>query len=610
MAWYDEAVFYHIYPLGLSGAPRKNDYGDPVHRLATLLPWIEHIKKLGFTALYIGPLFQSVGHGYETTDYRLLDSRLGTNDDLKHFVAECHKAGIKVVFDGVFNHTGRDFFAFKDIIQNRENSAYRDWYCNVNFWGDTEYHDGFSYDNWGGYNLLAKLNQRNPAVRDYICDVIRFWVSEFDVDGIRLDAADVLDFEFMKALRKTADEVKQEFWLMGEVIHGDYSRWANENTLHSVTNYALHKALYSGHNDHNYFEIAHTVQRTISMLPGNIKLYNFVDNHDVERISTKLMNKAHYMPVHILLYTLPGIPSVYYGSEFGIEGSKEQFSDDSLRPFIDLKEHSRDYEDNPCTALIASLGKIHNAWKEQLVYGDYRQLCLTNQQFAFARGSVIAAVNNSDGEAWLNIESGKDTVYVGLLSNRRLESSGGRLNFSIPGCSGDIFVPEDEIKGAQSPAVITKAEPGAKKEQAKDEHAAKSEKAKAEPGVEKEQAKTEHAAKKEKDGIGSGTMAAAADKADHGKDQKSCGTGSEKTVTGKTDGNNVGKGRGTPEKAKIALEEVEIPDIPYDLMTVEQLQAVILSKMAKNGPVTDQMRRDVAENIWHNSLVNWANSFR
>ena len=225
--------------------------------------------------------------------------------------------------------------------KNRENSAYRDWYCNVNFWGNNEYNDGFSYDNWGGYNLLVKLNQRNPAVRDYICDVIRFWVSEFDVDGIRLDAADVLDFEFMKALRRTADEVKPDFWLMGEVIHGDYSRWANANTLHSVTNYALHKALYSGHNDHNYFEIAHTVQRTIGMIPGNIRLYNFVDNHDVERISTKLMNKAHYMPVHILLYTLPGIPSVYYGSEFGIEGRKEQYSDDSLRPFMDLKEHCR-----------------------------------------------------------------------------------------------------------------------------------------------------------------------------------------------------------------------------------------------------------------------------
>ena len=198
MAWYDEAVFYHIYPLGLTGAPKQNSYGAPEHRLNTLLPWISHIKSIGCNALYIGPLFESVGHGYETTDYKKLDSRLGTNEDLTAFVAECHKQGIRVIFDGVFNHTGRDFFAFRDILQNRENSPYKDWYCNVNFYGNNSYNDGFSYENWGGYDLLAKLNQHNPAVRDYICDVIRFWVKEFDIDGIRLDAADVMDFNYMK----------------------------------------------------------------------------------------------------------------------------------------------------------------------------------------------------------------------------------------------------------------------------------------------------------------------------------------------------------------------------------------------------------------------------
>ena len=235
MAWYDEAVFYHIYPLGLTGAPEKNPYGEPVHRLRELFPWIQHIKEIGCNAIYIGPLFESEGHGYETTDYQKLDGRLGTNEDLKEFVSLAHQNGIRVIFDGVFNHTGRNFFAMQDIRKNRENSPYRDWYQNVNFWGNNEFNDGFSYDNWGGYNIMAKLNQRNPAVRDYICNVIRFWVQEFDVDGIRLDAADVLDFDFMKALRHTANEVKPEFWLMGEVIHGDYTRWVNEGTLHSVT---------------------------------------------------------------------------------------------------------------------------------------------------------------------------------------------------------------------------------------------------------------------------------------------------------------------------------------------------------------------------------------
>ena len=258
MAWYEEAVFYHIYPLGLTGAPPQNPYGEPAHRLNGLLPWIGHIRDIGCTGLYIGPLFESVGHGYETTDYRRVDSRLGDNEDLKRFVAACHDAGVRVILDGVFNHTGRDFFAFRDLREHREGSPYRDWYCNVNFWGNNEFNDGFSYDNWGGYNLLAKLNLRNPQVRDYLLDTVRMWVREFDIDGLRLDAADVLDFDFMRQLRETTDSLKADFWLMGEVIHGDYARWANDRTLHAVTNYHLHKALFSAHNDHNYFEIAHT----------------------------------------------------------------------------------------------------------------------------------------------------------------------------------------------------------------------------------------------------------------------------------------------------------------------------------------------------------------
>ena len=542
MAWYDESVFYHIYPLGLTGAPKRNDYGEPVHRLPLLLPWISHLKKLSVTGLYIGPLFESVGHGYETTDYRKLDSRLGTNADLRDFVSACHEAGIRVILDGVFNHTGRDFFAFKDIQENRENSLYRDWYCNVNFYGNNEYGDGFSYDNWGGYNLLAKLNQRNPAVRDYICDVIRFWVGEFDIDGIRLDAADVLDFEFMKALRCTANVVKKDFWLMGEVIHGDYSRWANGDTLHSVTNYALHKALYSGHNDHNYFEIAHTVQRTNSLVPANIHLYNFADNHDVERIWTKLNNKAHYLPVHILLYTLPGIPSIYYGSEFGIEGRKEKWSDDSLRPCIDLQEHLHDDQANPCTQLLVRLGKIYSVYKE-LVWGDYRELLLTTGQFAFARGSLVVAVNNANRESDLLVPaSGKE--YIGLISGEHVQVQDGSMNLHLKPNAGEIFAPMDERYLAYMELI----------------------------------------------------------------------GGSEITwqvlPNANTSQSDLGDGCVTDVRTEdVIIPMPQIPDIPYEQMSVEQLQTVILAKMEKNGNVTERMRRDVMENIWHDSLVTWAKSF-
>lgn len=551
MAWYDEAVFYHIYPLGLTGAPKQNTYGEPVHRLNTLLPWIGHMKEIGCNAIYIGPLFESVGHGYETTDYKKLDTRLGTNEDLTHFVAECHKQGIRVILDGVFNHTGRDFFAFQDIKKNRENSQYKDWYCDVNFWGNNSYNDGFSYANWGGYDLLVKLNQKNPAVKDYICDVVRFWVKEFDIDGIRLDAADVMDFEYMKALRNVANEVKQDFWLMGEVIHGDYSRWANDGTLHSVTNYMLHKALYSAHNDHNYFEVAHTIQYVNNMVGKNLKLYTFVDNHDVERIYTKLNNKAHFEPVHVMLYTLPGIPSLYYGSEFGIEGRKERHSDDSIRPALNYDDYKDAIRTNPCTRLIATLGKLRRNIKA-LCYGEYKQLELQTTHFAYARildgKSVITTVNNGDHEVNMNLEAGtmmqgadhtgKAPEYVGALTGRRVTVNGGRIQVNVPANSGEIWIPEELMSESLTPLKTEEIVAPMK----------------IEPPVNEE----------------------------------------------------------TPTQEEPPVSEEVIIDWSksYEEMTVAELQEAILEKMRGNGPVTDYMLKTVRENTHHGSLVNWVKSFR
>ena len=604
MSWYNEAVFYHIYPLGLTGAPKQNEYREPVHRLNTLLPWIDHIKEIGCTALYIGPLFESVGHGYETTDYRKLDSRLGDNEDLKNFVAACHEKGIKVIFDGVFNHTGRDFFAFKDIQEKRQNSPYVNWYCNVNFSGNTEYNDGFSYENWGGYNLLVKLNQRNPDVQNYICDVIRFWVSEFDVDGIRLDAADVLDFDFMKQLRRTAEEVKPDFWLMGEVIHGDYSRWVNGSTLHSVTNYALHKALYSGHNDHNYFEIAHTVKYLQNM--GDLDLYNFVDNHDVERIYTKLSNKAHFAPVHVLLYTLPGVPSIYYGSEFGIEGRKERTSDDSLRPALNLADYADAVEKNPCTALIAALGKVRQN-TPALNYGSYAELMLTNRQYAFARDldgvRVIVTVNNDDNAASMDLAAGNAAEYVGTLTGEKVSVENGRIHVTVAGNSGNIWVPAGDMPeykpvemNAKTPETTNTTVKADNADQTKEEAAATV----AEQNTTPISQALNNAANTDSIKETVATTVGNSDCTANASEKAADGTTSNTTTASEP------ASEPASEKSQITVDWSKSPED----MTVEELQAGILAKMANNGPVTDQMKKTVYDNIWHDSLVNWLKSFR
>lgn len=602
--WYEEAVFYHIYPLGMLGAPKVNDYTTVEHRLRELDDWIGHIKEMGFNAIYIGPLFESVGHGYETTDYRKLDSRLGDNDDLKAFVKNCHDNGIRVIFDGVFNHTGRDFFAFRDLKANRENSRYRDWFCNVNFYGNNEYNDGFSYDNWGGYNLLVKLNQRNPEVKDYILDVVRFWVSEFDVDGIRLDAADVLDFDFMKSLRALADVVKPEFWLMGEVIHGDYSRWVNDSTLHSVTNYTLHKALYSGHNEHNYFEIAHTIKRLQDMTGGRgLNLYNFTDNHDVERIASKINNRAHLYPVHILEYTLPGVPSVYYGSEFAIEGRKEKYSDDSLRPRLEYKDYKNAVRDNQFTAFLSLLGRLRLGIKS-LSYGDYREVALTNRQYMYTRNTSeytdIIAVNNDDNPSEVCGSGIRDGEYIEVLSGQTMTVSGGLVKLNVPANYGQIWVMKAEYdkRNVELPKIE-----------------------KSEIRVESESAVTDAGDVKLAD-----DLYASKEVADRARTESSCEAHSKPcdcaAPVSHEDNNNSVKGvvatdfvnaatkYGLDNKYASLNPEVINNRSDYEDMSIEELQVAILEKMAKNGPVNEQMIKTVMDNVYHDSLCNWVKSFR
>ena len=619
MAWYEEAVFYHIYPLGLCGAPKQNEYKEPVHRLRDYMEWIDHIKETGFNAIYIGPLFESVGHGYETTDYKKLDSRLGDNEDLKVFVKTCHEKGIRVIFDGVFNHTGRDFFAFKDIQQNRENSCYRDWYCNVNFWGNNEYNDGFSYENWGGFNLLVKLNQRNPEVQQYIADVIRFWVKEFDVDGIRLDAADVLDFEFMRVLRQVANDVKADFWLMGEVIHGDYNRWANDNTLHSVTNYHLHKALYSGHNDHNYFEIAHTVKRLNDM--GGLKLYNFSDNHDVERIYTKLNNKKHYDPVHILVYTLPGVPSVYYGSEFGIEGKKERWSDDSLRPHLKLVDYKDAVKNNSCTSLIARLGKIRQS-ELVLSYGDYRELLLTNRQYAFSRNyngrSVVVTVNNDDSDYVMTVRAGEAATYIGLLSGQKVDVVNGNICVNVKANYGDIWVPfsgQDityEEQSVNADILVAAVETNEEVDAA----------------IEPQPADAEGVENKETiaviDEAGETVASLKIIPEDQFEEEESTSEEQVEVVVAVVEIEEEVEDEVEEDVEEAEASEVSIPTAEELLMEqikavreqafeegkIAGLQEAIIARMERNGHVSDQMRNDVYNNKHIPSLINWVKSFQ
>jgi len=414
MEWYKDAVIYHIYALSLANAPAVNDYKELRNTTAEIEKWIPHINGMGFNTVLFSPVLKSKSHGYDVTDYFEIDNRIGVNDAFKTLVKNFHDNGIRVIVDCVFNHCGRDFFAFKEL-QNR-NMQYSGWFSGVDFSKQSPMGDPFTYDTWSGHFKLPKFNLKNDAVKEYLLNAARFWIDTFDIDGMRLDAADVLDKNFMTELRRVTEEKKNDFWLMGEVVHGDYSKWVNAQTLHSVTNYFLYKSLYSSHNENNLFELAHCLETSV---PANgLPLLSFLDNHDQNRIASTVSNPAHLNTLYALLFTLPGIPCVYYGSEWGIKGEREKYSDNQLRPYIDI-EKRYDFS----TSLTGYINKLISIRQNEsaLKYGSYKKLYIEyDRPFVFKRchekERIIVAVNIKDRDDFIDLNSHCINELTDLLS--------------------------------------------------------------------------------------------------------------------------------------------------------------------------------------------------
>jgi len=385
----------------LAGAAFWNDYAVSEHKLAEFEKWIPHIKGMGFNAVLFSPVLQARSHGYDVTDYFNIDNRIGTNGEFKALVKKFHENGIRVILDSVFNHCGRDFFAFRELRSG--NRDFAGWFSGVDFNRQSPLGDPFTYDTWSGYYELPKFNLHNAVVKNYLFDAARFWIDAFDIDGMRLDAANVLDFAFMAELRRVTAERKPDFWLMGEVVAGDYAKWVNADTLHSVTNYILYKSLFSSHNDNNLYELAYCVQQSV---PHNgLPLYTFLDNHDQPRIASNVADPAHLNTLYALLFTLPGIPSVYYGSEWGIKGIKENNSDQPLRPYIDIEKRST--YSTWLTGYISKLAVIRQGEKA-LRYGSYRHFDLDYRRpFVFERSweneRIFVAVNIAGHDETINL---------------------------------------------------------------------------------------------------------------------------------------------------------------------------------------------------------------
>lgn len=418
MSWFESSFMYQVYPLGLCDAPYEND-GVLAHRLRRLLDngWLDHMSKLGSDCLLLNPVFESISHGYDTTDYKKVDCRLGDNQDLVDLVDACHSRGIKVLLDGVFNHVGRDFWAFKDVQEKRWDSPYAGWF-EIDWNGNTEWDDGFSYTTWQGVPYLVKLNHSNFELNDYLAEVIRGWKHDFDIDGLRLDVAYCLDRGFLGYLRTVANELSDKrgdkFLLLGETMFGDYNQWMGDSLCDTVTNYECYKGLWSSMNSANMHEVAYALERQSGSHPWDLytgkHLIDFVDNHDVPRIATQLADKNQLKPLYGLLFGMAGVPCVYYGSEWGIEG-EQKFGDHELRPALEEPEW------NELTDWISELAKARSVSKA-IVWGSYEQLQVTPQQLVFRRcfedERVIVAVNAASEPAVVHFDAqsgrGRDLI--------------------------------------------------------------------------------------------------------------------------------------------------------------------------------------------------------
>ena len=425
--WAFERVFYQFYPLGMTGAPYEND-GVLTHNILQVRDWIPHLKKLGVGAVYFSPLFESDTHGYNTRDYKKIDTRLGTNEDFTEVCRALHEADIKVVLDGVFNHVGRGFWAFRDVQEKKWDSPYKDWF-HLSFDGNSNYNDGFWYEGWEGNYDLVKLNLQNPAVKSHLLECVKSWIDEYDIDGLRLDVAYMVDRGFLSELRSACDSWKQEFFLVGEMLHGDYKVIMNDSMCHSVTNYECYKGIYSSLNSGNLFEIVHSLKRQFGpeewTLYKGKHMFSFVDNHDVSRIASILTKPEHVALAFGLAFGMPGIPIIYYGSEWGIKGNKSD-GDPSLRPAI------RTPEWNELTDKIAGMAKAFNKSKA-LQYGDFSAPVLENLHCILER--------NCDGDRMLiaiNCEDNPWTVHMDFRAGHAFDPVSGMVvdfggGLTVPG---------------------------------------------------------------------------------------------------------------------------------------------------------------------------------
>lgn len=420
--WVQHAIWWQVYPLGFTGAEQTALPADaePRHRLAHLIPWLDYLVEMGASGLALGPVFASETHGYDTADYYRIDPRLGDDGDFDELIREARSRGIRVLLDGVFNHVGRSFEPFTEALEQGPGAATANWFSFT-------WPDGWTpgtepgYADFEGHHQLVALNHDEPAVADFVADVMKHWLRR-GADGWRLDAAYAVPSSFWARVLRNVRAEFPDAYFVGEYIHGDYPVEVTNGTLDSVTQYELWKAIWSSLADANFYELAAALERHNTFLDTFVPL-TFVGNHDVTRIASRLepapgQSAFRLAQALVLLFTLPGTPSVYYGDEQGYRGVKEDRAggDDDVRPSFPASPDELSAVGQPLYRLHQELiglrrrhswvhaarTRVHSLSNEQLVYEVYD-----------GGNSLFAAFNLADAETVLQVPNTAGAVLAG-----------------------------------------------------------------------------------------------------------------------------------------------------------------------------------------------------
>ncbi|WP_145049274.1 glycoside hydrolase family 13 protein [Paenibacillus xylanexedens] len=413
-AWVKEAVFYQIFP-------ERYANGDPSISPANAEPWggeptpvnffggdlqgiinhLDHLVNLGINAIYFCPLFQATtNHKYNTGNYLKVDPHFGTNEKLKELVDACHERGIRVILDAVFNHSGREFFPFADILENGALSPYADWF-HVRDW-PARIEDGIpTYDTFAFEPLMPKLNTEHPEVKSYLLEVARYWVQDIGIDGWRLDVANEVDHQFWREFRQTVKSINPDAYLLGEIWH-DSIMWLQGDQFDAVMNYPFTNSVldYAVHGKLDGLGFADEIGKLLIAYPQSVTevSFNLLDSHDTPRLLTECKGDVRKMKLALLLlFTYPGVPCIYYGDEIGLEGGY----DPGCRKCMEWDEGKQNKDLLSFFTTIIHLRKQHPALRSanlNMLHARAGDACLVIERHDPHTGEYFVLILNADDQ--------------------------------------------------------------------------------------------------------------------------------------------------------------------------------------------------------------------